>query len=77
MDEQIGVASRFENRPGRTGVPGEHDLPAGAGRPEHLVRADHRPSGELDGLPTLKASEEWPLRHAESLGALGHARQRR
>ncbi len=70
VHEQIGIASRFENRAGRTGVPREYDLPAGTGRPEHLIRAHRRPVWELDRLPTLQSPEERSFRNAERLRRL-------
>jgi putative nucleotidyltransferase with HDIG domain len=67
VDEQICVASRFENRLCSACVARENDLSAGAGRPEHLLRAHRRPVGKRNRLPALQAPEERPLGHAEGL----------
>ena len=70
VDEDVRVLRRLEHRAGCPCVPGEDDLPPGPGRTEHLFGFHRSPVGKLDRLAALQASEERPLRDAETLRLL-------
>jgi hypothetical protein len=65
VNEDLGILSNLEDRPGRPRVACEHDLPAPPRRPEHLLWPDLDAVVQGHPLAALERAEERPGGNAE------------
>ena len=65
MHEDVSVSRGPEHGLAGARVAGDHYSPPRPRGPEHLLRADGRAVGELDGLAALQPAEERAFGHAE------------
>jgi len=65
VHQHIRLVRGLEDRAGGPRVTGHHHLSPGPRWPEHLLRHNSDPSGELDRIAPLEHTEQRPLRYAE------------